>query len=215
MDSPPLAIACVLKTGVWRGGRYKPEQVLWLKRQVEAHLPLAHRFVCLSDVDIPGVEVIPLEHGWPGWWSKIELFKHDLGRVLYLDLDTVIVGSLAAMVSHPHKFTALQALSREQRRCLNSGVLAWQGPRLDLFEEFARRPAFHMKRCTVKGNWGDQGFIHHHVGAWEAWQEILPGAVLSYKLHLEKRLAPPPGASGVCFHGKPKPRGVNHAWVPK
>ncbi len=41
---------------------------------VQDNLKLHHRFVCLSDVDVP-CERIFLKHGWPGWWSKVELFS--------------------------------------------------------------------------------------------------------------------------------------------
>jgi hypothetical protein len=219
MGSPALAVACVLKTGAWHNGlhrsEYRVEHVRWLKRQVARHLTLPHRFVCLSNVEIDGVETIPLTEGWPGWWNKIELFRHDLGRVLYFDLDTVIVGSLDEMAAHEHQFTALQALSKNQGRCLNSGLMAWQGPRLDVFEAFRDDAARHMRDCRVRGNWGDQGFLNRHVGHWDAWQEMFPGRVVSYKLHLKQRLPPPAGVSVVCFHGKPRPWEVNHSWVPR
>ena len=219
MGSRALAVACVLKTGAWHNGmhrsEYRAEHVQLLRRQVSKHLTLPHRFVCLSDVQIEGVETIPLTQGWPGWWNKIELFQHDLGRLLYLDLDTVIVGSLNDLVSRSHRFTALQALSRDQGRCLNSGLMAWEGRRLDIFERFRAAPDRYMRQCRVRGNWGDQGFINGHVGHWDAWQEIFPGRVVSYKLHLKQRLPPPPGTSVVCFHGKPRPWEVSHSWVPR
>jgi hypothetical protein len=72
-----------------------------LKAMVERQLTIPHRFVCLSNVCVP-CERIPLTEGWPGWWSKLELFKHDLGeRVLYLDLDVLVTGSLDELVNFP------------------------------------------------------------------------------------------------------------------
>lgn len=220
MDSASLAIACVLKTGKWRTGigsravDYRPEHVQWLKRQCDQYAP-GVRFVCLTnEPSIEGVETIPLEHDWPGWWSKIELFKHDLGRVMYTDLDTVIVGPLAEMLEYPHDFTALQALNNRPAKYLNSGLMAWHGKRPDLFDAFAKDPDYWIKTCVTGDNWGDQGFIGHHLPRWQAWQELFPGAVGSYK-NTWNRQKPPADAKVVCFHGEPKPFNVNHDWVPK
>src|SRR6185369_16858814 len=88
-----LTVACVLKSG----GIYDATWVSRLRDGVARHLPVDHRFVCLSDIEVP-CERIPLEHDWPGWWSKIELLK--LPSVLFFDLDTAIVGSLDDIARH-------------------------------------------------------------------------------------------------------------------
>jgi hypothetical protein len=43
--------------------------------------------VCLSDVDVPGVETIPLRHGWPGWWNtgQRHVVAGDEAEVIALD----------------------------------------------------------------------------------------------------------------------------------
>lgn len=100
---PDLTVACVLWVGRWRKPRnYSDAWVRRLQAMVARHLSIPHRFVCLSNVAVP-CERIPLTEGWPGWWSKIELFKHDLGaRVLYLDLDVLVTGSLDEIVDFPN-----------------------------------------------------------------------------------------------------------------
>lgn len=96
-----LTVACVLWVGNFRRRNYSPEWVVRLRSMVARNLQTPHRFVCLSNVDVPGVEVIPLTGELPGWWSKIELFAHDLGdRTLYLDLDTLVVDDLTPIVEH-------------------------------------------------------------------------------------------------------------------
>lgn len=92
-----LTVACVLWVGDFERRRYSPAWVTRLRDMVAAHLPVPHRFVCLSNVSVPGVETLPLATGWPGWWAKLEIFNpaHDLGdRVLYLDLDVFVTGDL-------------------------------------------------------------------------------------------------------------------------
>jgi hypothetical protein len=209
MGSDTLAVVCVLKTG----GDFLPEHVLLLQKQVAEYLTLPHQFICLSNVQIPGVYCVPLTKGWPGWWSKIELFRHDFGRTLFMDLDTVIVGNIDELAGYEHTFTALQALSDDQRPSLASGVMAWRGPRLDLYDKFSAQPDHFIATCNRAGNWGDQGFIYHHVGHWDAWQNLFPGQIVSFKKHLKRRLPPPKSTSIVCFHGKPRPWESNAAWL--
>jgi hypothetical protein len=97
-----ITVASVLWVGAFKNRRYSPIWVQRLKAMVARNLSLPHRFVCLSNVEVPGVEVVPLRQRWPGWWAKLELFGHDLGsRVLYLDLDVLVTGSLDEIALHP------------------------------------------------------------------------------------------------------------------
>lgn len=99
-----LTVACVLWVGEFEDRRYSPLWVTRLRDQVAAWLPEPHRFVCLSNVDVPGVETIPLVTDWPGWWAKLEIFnpEHDLcDRVLYLDLDVFTTGDLTPIAHFP------------------------------------------------------------------------------------------------------------------
>lgn len=99
-----LTIACVLWVGDFEGRRYSPAWVYRLRDLVAANLARPHRFVCLSNVDVPGVETFRLQTDWPGWWAKVEMFNPalELGdRVLYLDLDVYITGALEPLVDVP------------------------------------------------------------------------------------------------------------------
>lgn len=103
-----LTVACVLWMGKFRGRRYSPEWVRRLRNMVARHLDRPHRFVCLSNVDVDGVETIPLPDGLPGWWAKLALFREPLGeRTLYLDLDTLITGDLGEIVGYPSPFALM------------------------------------------------------------------------------------------------------------
>src|SRR6056297_2373586 len=107
MDSPRLTVASVLWVGQFRGRNYGPDWVRRLRNMVARNLPIPHRFVCLSNVDVEGVETIPLTGQWPGWWSKVELFRHDFGRTLYLDLDVLVVDGLTPIAQYPAPFAAM------------------------------------------------------------------------------------------------------------
>lgn len=190
---------CVLRSG----GEYKACHVQWLARQVPG-------LVCLSDVPVPGVDTLPLRHQWPGWWSKMELFSPELdGDLLFLDLDTVVLGDLAPLEAVTRS-TMLADFYHPQRPA--SGLMYIEEADKDrVWREWMRAPATHMMRCRTPARWGDQGFLRGVLPALR-WQDVLPGAVISYKVHCRRGV--PPGARVVCFHGQPRPWAVRHNWIP-
>lgn len=182
-----ITVACVLKSG----GCYTPEYVERLKAGVDAHLT-GHRFVCLSDVDVP-CERIQLTEDLPGWWSKLELFRLT-GPTLYLDLDTVITGDLSEIAAYPHRFTMLSDFLKPERPA--SGVMAWSGDWSCLLDEYEPGRSY-------PGH-GDQGYIGWKLGQVERFQDLFPGQVVSRKVvstrNANERI--------VCFHGLPRPADV-------
>lgn len=203
------------------GGVYTPEWVAKLQRGVARHLSLPHRFVCFSDVDVP-CERIPLLHDWPGWWSKIELFTNPIdGVTLYFDLDTVIVGSLDAIASHPHTFTMAHEFYRPALLC--STAMAWSGDHSYIAAAFAKRPEFLINaydNLLPSGRIGDQAFIedaldaHDPHGFRDTFRDLFgERSIASYKVH-NCQDAPPADAAAVAFHGSPKPHQLSDGWVP-
>ena len=72
----------------------------------------------------------------------------------------------------------------------------------------------------MKGKRGDQAFIEDALtGSTQLrplfWQDLLPGQVVSYKNHIRGKEKFPARARVVCFHGKPRPWGVNENWAAK
>ena len=193
-----FVVACVLRSG----GDYAVDYVEHLQAGLAEHTPSA-RLVCLSDCAVP-CERIPLIHDWPHWWPKIELFRPGLfsGPVLYLDLDTLIVGDLSPLMEHPHRFTALTDFLTPARG-IGSGVMAWNGDYSHIYHRFSEDPEGWQARCRNGRNaWGDQGFIGQQVKA-DRWQDIYPNAIQSAKVR-----GPRGRARIICFHGKPRPRDV-------
>jgi hypothetical protein len=227
------SIVTVLKAGDWVQGditrAYGPAHVRWLSQQAQRWTPTGTRFYCLTnlssaDFDIPGVERIPLVHDWPGWWSKMELFQHDLGPVLYLDLDTVIVGPLDELLAHPHRFTTFSQSPHRYAchpewvppsRILNSGIMAWDGARPDVYAPFLAQPERWMAHCVqMPYCWGDQGFLHLFLDEYETWEDLFPGAVASFKWELGCQ-PPHPACRIVSFEGNPKPWDIQEPWIPR
>lgn len=186
----------VILTVLRSGGEYQPEHVERLRAQCAEHAAGAE-FFCLSDV------TGTLDHGWPGWWSKMEAFRVR-GPVLYMDLDTSVVGDLAPLLEAAcrHDFVALRDFNPHARE-MGSGLMAWRGDMSALYWAFRANPEKHMAENSTPRHWGDQGFIEPRTVGRKHWQEILPGAVVSWKKHC--RGGVPERARVVCFHGKPKP----------
>ena len=178
------------------GGEYRAEHVERLRKQCEVHAP-GVEFLCLSDLDGG------LVSDWPGWWAKIELFRLR-GPVLYMDLDTTVIDDISPLlrIAEDHDFVALRDFNPKQR-AMGSGLMAWSGDMSRIHAEFSASPAAHMKRCTTPAAWGDQGFIEPLTPDRAYWQDLLPGAVVSWKKHCGSGV--PDGARVVCFHGKPRP----------
>lgn len=205
-----LTVATVLRSG----GIYDATWVARLRAGVTAHLREPHRFVCLSDVDVP-CERIALRHDWPGWWAKIEVFTLP-GPVLFFDLDTAIIGDLGdlAAAARDSAFVVLDDFYRPGR--VGSGMMAWGWNAPRLYRRFAAAPAENMAAHPVDG---DQAYIEAsfpHGWTWRRWQLMVPGQVVSYKVHC--RAGIPADARVVCLHGFPKfgdmPAGdpVRRAW---
>lgn len=207
-------VACVLRSG----GVYTAEWVAKLQRGVARHLSTPHRFVCLSDVDVP-CERISLKHDWPGWWSKIALFRPNLfdGTVLYFDLDSVVVGSLDAIATYPHRFTMAHEYWRPELLC--STAMAWCGDYSDIYRAFAFDPDKWIHRYDNEmpktGRIGDQAFIEDCLARQyvDRFCDLFgERSIASYKLHnCETR--PPLDAAVVAFHGKPKMHEIKAGWV--
>lgn len=194
-----LTVACVLKSG----GDYKPSHVAALRDGVARNLQPSHRFVCLTDMKVE-CEALPLD-GWPGWFSKISLFKAGQfeGPVLYFDLDTIIVGSLDP-VALGHKFTVLENFWRPDR--IGSGMMAWDCDLSRIYTDFLGNPARFMDQYRTPDKWGDQAFIKDHTPVEpERWQKKFPGKVVSYKMHVRDTGRVPEGAAVCCYHGRPRP----------
>lgn len=204
-----LDVVCVLRSG----GEFLPEHVQALAEGVRRHLKRSYRFTCLTDIpslvgSLPGVRTETLIHEWPGWFSKLELFRRLFENpVLYIDLDSVIVGPLDGITSG-HNFTVLENFWARDR--IGSGLMAWSVasmPKLwHIYDRFCRSPDQYMAEYVTPDKWGDQGFIHHNTPVEPArWQTRFPGKVLSFRKHVLKQRRVPAHAAVICFAGKVRP----------
>lgn len=210
---------CVLRSG----GEFGPEHVQWLAGKVDLLQWLvaetdvigkADVLQCLSDVPVRGVPTIPLQHGWPGWWAKMELFRPDIpGDLLYLDLDTVVRGDLQPLIDAAGGRTTMLSDFYWPEHPASGLMYIAERDKAKVWQAWCRHPETHMRRRGGRGTLGDQGFLGRVLGAGvQRWQDVAPGQVASYKVHC--RQGPPRDARVICFHGNPRPWAAQDDWIP-
>src|SRR3990167_8690888 len=94
---------------------YDETHVRRLKQMVERNLSVSHEFICVSDRKIDGIKTIPLDfttfvHGTR--FAKLMMYapqgRLSGKRLLYLDLDTVVTGSLDSVVDRNEDLVLLR-----------------------------------------------------------------------------------------------------------
>ena len=164
--------------------------------------------MCLTDMSVPGVETAPLVHKWPGWWSKLEVFSPELtGDFVYMDLDTVVCGSLDDLAG-VDKLAMLRDFYRDGKKLkegLQSSVMVLpEKDRGQIWAEFTSNPALAMRFNPG----GDQQFLERFWLTRAArLQDLLPEQFVSWKVTCSKGIVPPE-ARVVVFHGVPRPWSV-------
>jgi hypothetical protein len=176
------------------GKKYDATYVNRLHSMVSRHLSLPHRFLCLTE-DPAGVscETEMLDANLDGWWHKITLFRPEpygiRGRMLFIDLDTVITGSLDEMATYPADFCILDDFLGNG---YGSGVFLLEaGARPQVWEQFNE----HVPQRF----YGDQDWISSQLAGEATWPKEW---CRSYRLHAREAI--PEGAKMICFHGQPK-----------
>ncbi|MDC3321630.1 tetratricopeptide repeat protein, partial [bacterium] len=208
-----LTVVCVK----W-GTKYDSEYVLKLFRGVKRHLSCDHKFVCFTDDDkglrdVDGVTTRTLtEVGWTGWWNKATLFSSSAklsGRIMFVDLDTVIVSSLDSLTTFQGLFSTLGTddFKNEGRLGgLNSSVMLWNASSPEIASIFER-----LQLCT-------QGVMKQCIHRFDHWlemnlanvprlQDLFPGVFVEYAQHCTPS-GFPTKAAVINFPLKPKPHEV-------
>lgn len=193
---------------------YTAEYVNRLYDNLKKHVTLDFNFIALTNrnpIDIKGGVILhPLKTKYRGWWAKLYMFKV-FKQAFYLDLDTIIVDNIDALIKHKHKFTMLRNFVTPNN--YGSGLMAWNGNYSYLYDEFQGNAHRYIRYYTDKvykhHKLGDQGFLQDHLKQKpETWQGLFPNnQVVSYKKHCLKKV--PDNAKIVCFHGHPRPHEVN------
>lgn len=195
-----MLIATVLKSG----GDYDAEYVHRIQAGLKRHTPAA-RMVCLSDCPVP-CDRIPLVPGHGGWWNKVQLFRTPFAEpVLYVDLDTIIVGDVTPLFDYDHRFTMISDFYRPALR--QSGVMAFSGDWRQVWQTYAEKTAAITAQFAKWPNLGDGAYIASQVPDDRFDQHFPKDWIQSAKINGDRSKA----ILG-CFHGRPRPRQTNWQW---
>lgn len=203
---------------VWWGTLYPKTYVEKLRDSVARNLSIPHTFVCITDRDdVPEgvVKVAPQIPGavstgknsygdGKGWWQKVGLFAPGLlnGRVLYMDLDVVVTGSLDSIASVEQPFCMIENYGPNKAHAAhNSSVMVWTPSEKteQIFTKFSPDVTneLHGDQCWIWRVMRDE--IHNYPKSW----------VVSYKYEKHPQWRHTNNETAVVvFHGKPKPHEV-------
>lgn len=218
-QTKPLIIATVLRSG----GIYNESYVNRLANAVAANLTVPYTFVCLTDVDHTGFnpnvhKSIKFAQNYPKWWGKVELFRKNIfagHKVVYFDLDTLIIKNIDFVVNYTGSFCGLRDFYHMVS--LGSGVMAWDGDndRLsDIYMDFVPKSKSIMTNYPA----GDQQWINEKAKHYLTYiQDYFPKKIVSFKKDCytpAHKATPaiinyPDDAAIVCFHGSPRMHELN------
>jgi hypothetical protein len=169
---------------------------------------------------------------WPGiagpkrsWWYKMQMFnpQHLSGQTLYLDLDTVITGSIDWVwdLSTAYFWTMrdFKYLWRPTWTGLNSSFMYWDAP---AFAWIWRDFVGHNIQTLIKQHHGDQDYLNTVLDDTQI-RFVEDGLIKSWRwqikdggMDMHTRIYRRPDAGSVLdpksrilvFHGRPKPHEV-------
>lgn len=211
----PVTFCCV-QVGNYqnRGSEYVNTLYDMVKRNLSSGYP--GRFVCITDNPEglnKDIQVIDAPKNIYGWWVKLWMFKRGVfkegERVVFMDLDTLIIGELDPLADYSGKFATLKDFYYPNQ--LGPAIIAWEASDLShsIYEEWK------ASGYTTQGHgdlWWlnnlDQGRFAKRI---DKLQDLFPGMFVSFKSHCHPY--PPKSAKVVCFHGQPRPHNCPEKWV--
>lgn len=199
------------------GGDYDLHYLEYIQRLadgVRRHAPEGTPFFCVTYMDLSsvvGVTPIQPRNDFKGWHIKAEVFNPELwdgfDRVLYVDLDTVLCGPLAGILSNPAEFGMLRDFYRPKNR--ETGVV-WFTPTKSgsLYRRFVQQnPSKQNPDARIVDIWMKQNGINPVI-----LQDLYP--IGSYKVDIVNGRNSAENFSIVCFHGLPRPHHVGWSLDP-
>jgi hypothetical protein len=191
-----------------------------LRNMVARHMSLPYTFVCLTDQPdrCDGAIFIDVKTiGLVGWWAKLVLFEptwRESSQIIYIDLDTVIIGDLAPLQDVPDEFAILESPVRAHGNLAypckyNSSVMViGPGRCAFMWEKFDK---LRSRLMLAHDRYGDQAVIQELYPDAAILNKRMPqGFFLNYR---DLTAHKPEGASVVNFGGSHRPHSCPIAWV--
>jgi hypothetical protein len=204
-----LKIATVFRSG----GTYTQAHVDNIYNSCKKYIKADFEFYCLTDMPNEftnkNINKVTLQHNWPIYWSKMELFKPGVfpidSNIFYIDLDTLITNDITDIATYDTNFLGMRDFNT--LNLLSSGLLKYKyNTSHYIYNTFLLDPIRWMK---CRG--GDQEAIHLILKETpEYMQDIFPRRMGEFINHCYKPEAPHAPVkidehiNIVCFHGRPK-----------
>ena len=169
---------------------------------------------------------------WPGiagprksWWYKLQMFDpdHFQGRLLYFDLDVVIMGNLDWMLElDTEYFWAIRDFRHHFRGAwwsVNSSIMIWDTGRLAyVWQDFCT----HNIQAITRQHAGDQDYLNRVIddkvrryldsNKVRSWRWEIKDGGMDFKRRTYRRpdagSIVPPDTAVMVFHGQPKPHEI-------
>jgi hypothetical protein len=155
-----------------------------VKRHISGQIVEDMRFICFTDDSSgldEGVESRALPQDAKLWWGKAYLFSEEAGldghRILFLDLDQIIVGSLEKLVRYrgPFALLATDGIACELAAGgYNSSVMAWEA------SPFFRPIYTRLTKAALKYVHRFDHWLEMNVLGAGLWQQLAAGSIVDY-----------------------------------
>lgn len=198
------------------GNKFGPEYVNKLYSSILRNTNIPIQFTCFTE-DPVGLKCAtrPFLVDLPYWWYIIGLFNQAHGfedRVIYFDLDTVIVKNIDNILSIDRPFIALRDYYRPNG--LQTAYISWVPEYGHFIWEKLEREFGKNYQKLLNYSGGTNRFLELAVGIGEnvpRLQDIVYNQCHSYKVHIkcnnDKLLD---SSKVIFFHGKPMPHEMHH-----
>ena len=239
MPHDPIAIVCWW----WKKKpidlrEYRAADVLRLKKMVDEHCSVPHRFLCItnapSDLD-RSIESAILPQDFIDWgynYAKLYAFSKEMveiagPRALFLDLDVTILNDIAPLVARDEDFRILSLfrspleqmvydtfrISWRPRNVYNSSVIYMRTGCLSfVWQEFDLETARAIKRRSgLIGT--DQAWIEHRLGRGMPVFGPRQGVLNLRKLHKAGGGGVPPNARILFYPGDKEGRTMEEQYL--
>ncbi len=163
-------------------------------------------FHCFTDNSI-GLNPEIVSHPLPyknveGWLQKLYLFSGGLpidGRILFIDLDTLITGNIDHYLTCDKEFVVLRDLWAKADN-VGSALMSFEvGKHTQIWDTFIKDPVAAVNSLRPHG---DQRWVQKHQQKRTYWQDIFPNEIVSFKSECRNGI-PNNKIRIICFHGKP------------
>lgn len=206
--------------------KYTDEHVLIHKAMFERHLTIPHRYVCVTDEPVEGVECIPL---WDkckflgGCYNRLYIFSEDMRelfgeRFACVDLDCVIVNNVNSIFSRKEDFlmNSYKPIPNKQPpdpdQYYNGSLIMMDcGARKEVWESFDYEKSPEMTKNNPNTIGSDQAWIRHCLGKKEKLLTEIDGIYEARQI----KGSLPDNAKIIFFSGNRDPSEKRYSWISK